>query len=103
MLDQPAHVTLSFARSVLGRVKGQRCVSPALARPHAQQCTRSVRAGTLTVAGEPGLNTVAFGGRTSTGRLPAGTYTVVVQATGLSARPSAVAALLFTIAPAKRR
>jgi subtilase family serine protease len=101
-LDQPAHVTLSFARSVLGGVKGQRCVSPALAGPHAQRCTRSVRAGRLTVAAEPGANTVAFGGRTSTGRLPAGTYTVVVQATGLSGRPSAVAALLFTIAPAKR-
>jgi hypothetical protein len=103
MLDQPAHVTLSFARSLLGRVKGQGCVSPALAGPRAQQCTRSVRAGTLVVAGEPGSNTVAFGGHTSTERLPAGTYTVVVQATGVSGRPSAVAALLFTIAPAKSR
>ena len=101
-LDQPAHVKLSFARSVLGRVKGQRCVSPARAPAHAQQCTLSVRAGSLTVAGEPGPNTVAFGGRTSFGRLAAGTYTVVLQATGLSGRPSAVAALLFTIAPPKR-
>lgn len=102
-LDQPARVTLSFARSVLGRVKGQRCVSPALAAPRAQKCTLSVRAGTLAVAGEPGSNTVAFGGHTSTERLPAGTYTVVVQATGVSGRPSAVAALLFTIAPTKSR
>ena len=77
-------------------------MSPARAPAHAQQCTLSVRAGSLTVAGEPGPNTVAFGGRTSSGRLAAGTYTVVLQATGLSGRPSAVAALLFTIAPAKR-
>jgi subtilase family serine protease len=101
-LDQPAHVTLRFARSVLGRVKGQQCVSPALASSHAHKCTRSVRAGSLTVAGEPGSNTVEFGGRTSSGRLAAGTYTVVLQATGLSGRPSVAAALLFTIAPAKR-
>jgi hypothetical protein len=102
-LDQPAHVTLSFARSVLGRVKGGRCVSPALTGAHARRCTLSLRAGTLTAAGDPGANTVAFGGRTSAGRLAAGTYTVVVQARGLSGRPSAVSALLFTIAPAKGR
>lgn len=101
-LDQPAHVKLSFARSVAGRVKGQKCVAAALAAPHAQTCTNSVRAGTLAVAGEPGSNAIAFSGRTSSGQLPPGTYTVVVQATGLSGRPSAVATLLFTIAPAKR-
>ena len=83
-------------------MKGQKCVAAALAAPHAQTCTNSVRAGTLAVAGEPGSNAIAFSGRTSSGQLPPGTYTVVVQATGLSGRPSAVATLLFTIAPAKR-
>jgi hypothetical protein len=43
-----------------------------------------------------------FAGKTSVGRLPAGTYTVVLRATGLSGRPSAAVALLFTIAAPKR-
>ena len=101
-LDQAARVKLSFTRLADGRVAAGRCVSPPLAGPRARRCTRSLSAGTLTVPAQPGPNALRFAGKTSVGRLPAGTYTVVLRATGLSGRPSAAVALLFTIAAPKR-
>jgi len=100
-LDQAARVKLSFTRLASGRVDAGRCVSPALAGPRARRCTRSLSAGTLTLPAQSGANTVPFAGRTSAGRLPPGTYTVVLHATGLSGRASMALALLFTIAAPK--
>jgi hypothetical protein len=101
-LDQAARVKLSFTRLASGRVASGRCVSPPLAGPRAQRCTRSLSAGTLSVPADRGANALAFTGKTSAGRLPAGTYTVVLRATGLSGRASPAVALLFTIAAPKR-
>jgi hypothetical protein len=98
-LDQAAQVELSFARLTGGRKAGGRCVSPALAAPRAQRCTRSLSAGTLTIRAQAGGNALAFGGKTSLGRLPAGTYAVELSATGLTGHPSAPVSLRFTIVP----
>ena len=100
-LDQSAHVTLSFTRLATGRLASGRCVAPARAKPRARRCTRRLPAGTLGLAGQPGANTVSFSGRTSIGALPAGSYSVVLRATGISGRPSAPVSLLFTIAAPK--
>jgi subtilase family serine protease len=101
-LDQAARVVLSFARLTDGRKADGRCVSPALAGPRAQRCTRSRSAGTLTIRAQTGGNALAFSGKTSLGRLPAGTYSVALSATGLTGRPSAPVSLRFTIAAATR-
>jgi hypothetical protein len=101
-LDQSARVKLSFTRLANGRVAAGRCVPPTLAGPRARRCTRGLSAGTVTLAAAPGANSVSFAGKTSTGRLPPGTYTVVLHATGLSGRASTALALLFTIAAPKR-
>jgi subtilase family serine protease len=101
-LDQPARVTLSFARTTSGRVADGRCVSSRLAAQQAKPCTWSVAAGTLAVTAEPGANALDFAGHTSAGQLPAGTYKVVLRATGLGGRPSVAVSLRFTIAAAKR-
>jgi hypothetical protein len=98
-LDQPASVTLRFARSTDGRISAGRCVAATLATPAAPSCTRSLAAGTLTLEAKPGANVLRFSGKTSFGRLPAGSYTVVLQARGLSGRPSPPVSLHFTIAP----
>lgn len=97
-LDQPARVRFTFSRSESGRVKGQRCVPASQAGAHAAHCTFSAHAGTLTVTAAPGANSITFAGRTTAGTLVPGTYTVVVQATGLSGRPSTTVEALFTIA-----
>ncbi len=102
-LDQPARVTFAFARTIAGRVANGRCVSPQLAAQQAKPCMRSVADGTLAVAAEPGANTLDFAGRTFSGQLPAGTYTVVLRATGLGGKPSAAVSLHFTIAATRHQ
>ena len=91
---------LTFTRLTDGGRAGRRCVSQALAGPRAKRCTRSLSAGTLTIRALAGGNALAFSGKTSLGRLPAGTYAVALSATGLTGRPSAPVSLRFTIAAA---
>jgi hypothetical protein len=100
-LDQAASVTLSFARSAGGRMAGGRCVAPPLATSSAPACTRRIGAGTLTIKAARGANGLRFSGRTSSGQLPAGSYTVVVRATGRSGQASVALSLQFTIAAPK--
>ncbi len=96
-LDQPAKVTLAFARSAGGRLAGGRCVAPALAGPRARSCLRRLGAGTVAITASAGANAIPFSGITSAGRLPPGTYTVVLRATGLSRQTSTPVSLRFTI------
>ena len=78
-LDQAARVTLRFTRDAGGR---------------------TVSAGTVTRTATAGASTYRFSGRTSTGRLAPGTYTLSMTATGASGRTSAIATVRFTIAAA---
>ena len=76
-LDQAARVTLRFTRDAGGR---------------------TLSAGTVTLTATAGAGTYRFSGRTSTGRLAPGTYTLSMTATGASGRTSTIATVRFTIA-----
>jgi hypothetical protein len=98
--NMAAEMTFAFSRQESGRKHGGRCVAETAANAHQHPCTRSVGAGSFTVAGSSGENTVHFDGRVSASRkLAPGSYGVTVTATpssGASAQTS-VGTLHFTI------
>jgi hypothetical protein len=97
-LDQAAKVTLSFTRTTRGAISSSgRCVAPSLAAPGARRCTLALAAGALSVRGQRAANSFAFSGKTSSGTLGPGRYTVTLTARGLSGKPSPVVSLQFTI------
>jgi hypothetical protein len=97
-LDQSAKVTLRFARQGAGRMKGGHCVAAAKAPAGARSCKLALGAGSISVSGQRGANAVTFDGRTVSGNLGAGSYTVTLTAVGLSGKPSPPATLHFTVA-----
>ena len=87
-------MTLRIARVVRGRLAGGRCVSTA---SKGRSCTRNLNVGTLpTVAARAGSTSVAFAGRTSSGALAPGTYTLTITAVGASGQATVVR-LRFTV------
>jgi hypothetical protein len=99
-LTRAAPVHLAFFSSRPGRRVKKKCVAPTRKNRKAKKCTRLVGAGTLTLAGHAGKDTVRFQGRISrTKRLKPGRYVVKVTAsdpTTPATRPSRTAS--FTIA-----
>ncbi len=96
-LDQSATVTLRFTRASSGRRKSGRCVVASSAPSGSPRCALSVGAGNFSIDAQRGSNAIGFNGRTSTGALGAGSYTVTLTAVGLSGRPSAPKSLHFTV------
>jgi hypothetical protein len=98
MLNEPADANLSFTQKVGGRrVKGK-CVAQTKKNKGKHRCTRTVVAGTLTLAGHAGSNKVAFQGRIShSKKLKPGRYTLVLTATNTAGQKSAPQKLSFTI------
>ena len=98
-LDQPARVSLSFARSLRGRTVRGRCVVPTKANRHRPACSRRISAATLSIAGHRGVNRLAFRGRVSGSKnLAPGRYTMLVTATNAAGKRSRGQSLGFTIA-----
>jgi subtilase family serine protease len=98
MLDQAAVVTLRFTRAARGAISAKgHCVAPSRAAPRARRCTLALAAGSLTVHSQRAANSFAFSGKTSSGMLGPGRYTVTLTARGLSGKPSTGVSLHFTI------
>jgi hypothetical protein len=96
-LNERAMVTFAFTQQASGRKVGGRCVAETKANRHTSACQRAVTRGTLTFAGHPGTNRIAFQGRLSaTRKLRPGTYALVVMAS-TAAGHAAPARLTFTI------
>jgi subtilase family serine protease len=74
-LDQAAGVTFRFLNSASGRT-----------------------AGTLTLKAHAGTDTLTFSGKTSSGALAPGTYTVLVSAIGVGGQRSTIRSLRFVVA-----
>ena len=98
-LNEPVTVRLAFTQSVLGRKAASGgCVAQTHRNRHRKRCSRTVTSGTISFAGHAGTNSVAFDGRvSSTHKLKAGTYTLVVTATDSVGATSNAARLRFTI------
>lgn len=101
-LDQTAKVTLRFTRRASGRKKSGRCVIASAAPARSPTCALNLGAGNFSVDAQRGSNAISFNGRTSTGNLGAGSYTVTLTAVGLSGKPSAPKSLHFTVGAASR-
>ncbi len=96
-LNEAASVRLDFAQRTTGRRVGRRCVAQTRGNRRKPRCTRTIAAGTLSLAGHSGTNRVRFQGRLSrTKRLKPGAYTVSVTATASGLR-SVSRSLTFTI------
>jgi hypothetical protein len=97
-LSQAASVTFSFTEKVAGRrVKG-RCMAQTRSNRHKPSCTRTVTAGTFSLAGSAGAYTVAFKGVLSgSRRLAPGTYTLTIVAVNPAGRGSGEQPLSFRI------
>jgi hypothetical protein len=82
---------------VSGRRVGGRCVKATKTNRRKTRCTRSQTAGTLSIAGKAGANTVAFSGKLRGRALPPGSYRLLVTAQA-DGKTSAAATIRFTIA-----
>ncbi len=97
-LNVPASVTFTFTTTAGGRRSGKACVAPSKKNKHGKRCTRAVNAGSLTVAGKAGANSVRFTGKLSNGKtLKPGSYTATVIATA-SGKTSPAGKLHFKVA-----
>jgi hypothetical protein len=97
-LDKAARVTFAFARKTTGRLVKKSCVALTRSNRKAAHCTRSLAAGSLTVSGHAGANTLRFAGRLSRSKkLVRGAYALKVTAT-VAGKASTPRALAFTIA-----
>lgn len=97
-LSEAATVTLSFSERLPGRSVKGRCVAATVKNRHAHSCRRTVKRGALSFSAKAGSNKVPFTGRVPhAGSLPAGVYTVTVQAVNSGGGRSLPVTLTFTI------
>jgi uncharacterized repeat protein (TIGR01451 family) len=97
-LSQAATVTLSFSERLPGRSVKGRCVAATPKNRHAHSCRRMVKHGAYSFSANAGSNKVPFTGRVPHGgSLPAGVYTVTVQAVNAAGARSTPVTLTFTI------
>jgi uncharacterized delta-60 repeat protein len=96
-LDGAASVKLTFTTVLRGRKVSGRCVAKTSRNARKPGCNLTVTKGTLAVSGKPGVNTVKFGGALGRKRLPPGTYTVSITATGPAGVSSTPIRLTFKI------
>jgi hypothetical protein len=97
-LNTPATLKLAFAEHVGGRLVRHKCVAQTKHNKHDHACTRSVSAGSLTLAGHAGTDKITFQGRLSSKhKLASGTYTLTLTATNATGQ-SRSRTTTFTIA-----
>jgi PKD domain-containing protein len=97
VVNQAAHVTLTFSQAAHGRRLHGHCRARNARDRHSPDCVRTVGRGKLSVRiVAAGRRTIKFTGRLGARRLRAGRYTVTVRATGSGG--SATRRLHFTIA-----
>ncbi len=103
-LSEQATVTLTFQRTLTGRLVDKKCI-PATARLRKYKaCARYVRAGTYTFTDEAGPCTVQFEGvLPKRHKLAPGRYRLTVTATNAAERRSAPATAAFTLRAAPKR
>ncbi len=98
-LNEGATVALTFIQRAPGRVARGVCAAPDNANQHNAGCTRTSLMGTLELAGDKGVNHVAFQGRLSPSRvLQPGTYSLTVTATNTARLITTSRSLSFSIA-----
>ena len=96
-LNEQASVSFAFTQAKPGRKVAGKCVAQTARNRKKRKCAPTFVAGTLSITGHPGVNTVRFQGRlTSSKKLKPGLYTLLITATKPDA-PSTSKSLTFTI------
>jgi hypothetical protein len=98
-LSAAAKLQIAITQTVAGLRHGNSCVAPtaALRHKHAKSCTRAVKVGSLTRAGEPAAaDSVVFTGRIGSKALAVGDYSAALTASNAGGS-SATAKLTFDI------
>lgn len=95
-LSEAARVTIRIDALLPGRRLRGRCVPPRRA-PRGRVCTRAIRRGALTRAGDQGANRVAITGRLRGKRLPPGPYRATLRAKDPAGNLSAARRVTFRI------
>jgi hypothetical protein len=99
-LNEPANLTLAFARVLSGRRANGRCVAPSRTNGSRPKCKRSVSVGGLAISGHAGRNKVGFQGRLSRARrLTPGNYAATVTRRAAHGARTLTHSLSFTILP----
>jgi hypothetical protein len=96
-LSEPATLSVTLQRRLLGRRKGSSCVAATQRLARAKRCVRFVRVGRLVHASHAGQNTLPFSGRVGRRALRPGAYRAVVQATAGAGRRSLSVRIAFVI------
>lgn len=94
-LNEAATVKLTFTTTIKGRKVKHKCLAQTKHNMRDKKCTATVTAGTLTVSGHAGANTVPFSGKIGRHRLTRGKYKVTITAT--SGTTTSTRTLSFTI------
>jgi 6-phosphogluconolactonase len=97
-LNEPAEVRFAFERLVAGSLGPHGCVADTRSPGLHKRCTRTVAAGSLSLAGHSGTNHLAFAGQISrTNELRPGRYELVITASDTTGQSSTPVSLSFTI------
>ena len=97
-LNETARLTLTFTRTLPGRLVKRRCVATSSRNRRQPTCTRTLVAGQLAFSAHAGSNRVAFYGSLSRrARLQPGAYTVTIVAVNAAGQSSSQRRLSFTI------
>jgi hypothetical protein len=99
-LSEPASVTFTFVQQQSGRVVHGKCKTASKDNANDPPCTIRTTRWTHTVSAQSGTNTLSFDGATTSSRkrVPAGSYTVTLQARSSAGLLSSSQQLSFTIA-----
>jgi hypothetical protein len=79
-LNEAATVKFTFTTTLKGRKVKHKCVAQTKHNKHAPKCTKTITAGTLTVAGRAGRDTKPFSGKIGRHVLAPGAYKLTITA-----------------------
>jgi hypothetical protein len=94
-LNEVARVKFTFTTTLKGRKVKHKCVVQTKHNKHAPKCSKTIIAGTMTVAGRAGPNTKPFSGKIGRHPLAPGAYKLTITATSGATHSSKT--LKFTI------
>ena len=100
--NEQSSVSLVFAQLLPGRTVAKKCVARTHRNAAHRGCQRKLAAGTLSMTGHGGMNSVVFQGRISAHRrLAPGHYTLTITATNSVGAQALPASLSFEVVTAK--
>ena len=102
-LSEAGRFTITVSQRTAGRKQGTRCVKPTAKLRKAKSCVRLRTIGTLTAAGNAGVNSVSFKNKVGNKTLKPGNYQAVLVARDAAGNLSATKTVKFSVKKPKKR